>query len=116
MKPIAIQNEYGETIEIKFDADGGIKIRHSDIDPKSWGRLHEYSKRMRRPDFQAYSAEREKELKMSPADAQKAKGAVESMGGYMVIRGKTFMVNAAEVALIHAAVKQAGGILPNWSS
>ncbi len=41
MKPISVQNEDGETIEIKQDADGVIKIRHSDIDPKSFGVLRE---------------------------------------------------------------------------
>lgn len=110
MKPIKIQNEYGETIEIKFNADGVIKIRHSDIDPRSWGELLESSKRMRQPEVKA---------------AMKSKGAFETpeakeilgrLGGYVIIRGKMQMINAEEVALIHEAVKQHGGIVPNWSS
>jgi hypothetical protein len=32
MKSIQIKNEHGETIEIKRDSDGKIKLRHSD-----WG-------------------------------------------------------------------------------
>ena len=110
MKPIKIKNEFGETIEIKFDAEGVIKIRHHDIDPKKWAVLHEYAKRLRQPEIKA---------------AMKAKGAFDTpeamdfarrMGGYLLLNGDQQIVNAEEVAIIHAAVKQAGGIIPNWSS
>ena len=110
MKPIKIENEYGETIELKFDADGVVKIRHHDIDPKKWAVLHEFSKRMKQPRIKA---------------AMEADGIVETaeskellarFGGYVVLNGDLQIVNAEEVAMIHAAVKQAGGTIPNWSS
>ena len=108
MKPIAIKNEYGETIEIKFNADGVIKIRHSDIDPKAWGELREYSKGMNHPQFKAVLEA--KGIPVTP-DTIKLAG---KMGGYIVLRGQSKIINANEVALIHEAVKKAGGIVPNW--
>lgn len=45
-----------------------------------------------------------------------AKEMAKRMGGYMVIRGKSYIINAEELTLIHEAVKQHGGIVPNWSS
>ena len=111
MKPIKIKNEEGEPIEIKFDADGRIKIRHSDIDAKSWGKLHEYAKRMKVPKLKSLAAGNEIDL-----DSPEAKIVAEMLGGYMVLRGKTYMIGAQELSLIKEAVKQAGGIIPNWSS
>jgi hypothetical protein len=111
MTPIKIRNECGETIEIKFDAEGIVKIRHSDIDPKFWGELHEYSKRMRQPGIQAQFAERG-----CDPNSPLMKEAARRLGGYIVIRGKSYIISAEELAKIQAAVKQAGGIVPNWSS
>lgn len=111
MAPLKIKNEYGETIEIKYDADGVIKIRHSDIDRKFWGKLHEHSKRIRQPKFQAFLAGKG----IAPNDPA-AKEMAEELGGYMIIRGKSYIISAAELALIHGAIKQAGGIIPNWSN
>lgn len=108
VKPIKIQNENGETIEIKFNADGVIQIRHSDIDPKKWAVLHEYTKRMAQPKMKAA-------LEAKGIGAE-SKEMLAQMGGYIVLNGDTQIVNAEEVASIHAAVKKAGGILPNWSS
>lgn len=110
MKPIKIKNEYGETIEIKFDADGVVQIRHSDIDPKKWAVLHEYAKRMQQPKMKA-AMEVNRIL-----DTPEAKEIASRFGGYVVLHGDTHMVNAEEVAMIHEAVKQHGGIVPNWSS
>ena len=115
MKPIKIKNEFGESIEIKYDDDGIIKIRHSDIDAKAWGELHEYDKRLRQAKLQDFLAE--KGIAMSdPMVAGMVKELGGKLGGYIVLRGKNYEVGSDEVALIHAAVKQAGGIVPNWSS
>ena len=37
-------------------------------------------------------------------------------GGYMVIRGRSCIINAEETALIHQAIKEAGGVVRNWSN
>jgi hypothetical protein len=110
MKPIEIKNDCGEIIEVKFDSDGVIQIRHSDIDPKSWAVLHEYSKRMRQPEIKA-ALETNKIF-----DTPEAKEMAERLGGYVVLNGDTHIVGADEVALIHEAVRKAGGIVPNWSN
>lgn len=117
MKPIKIANEYGETIEIKYDAEGAIKIRHSDVDPKRWGELHEYSKRMRHPAIQQIFEERLAKEGMDPnINAAQIAAALDQQGAYMVIQGKSYIINAKELAMIHEAIKQAGGIIPNWSN
>jgi hypothetical protein len=110
MKPLKVKNEYGETIEIKFNADGVIKIRHSDIDPKFWGELREISKRMREPGVKGAM---ERRGITAPTQAE---GCLKKLGGYIMIRDKMAVINSAEVDLIHEAVKKAGGIVPNWSS
>lgn len=115
MKPLTIKNEYGETIEIKYDADGVIEIRHSDIDPKSWGELHQYDQRLRQASLQSFL-----EKKGIDLSSPEVKGMVKELGGrlggYIVLRGKNYEVNSQEVALIHEAIKQAGGMVPNWSN
>ena len=114
MKPLKIKNEYGETIEIKFDDDGAIKIRHSDIDATAWGKLQQYDKRMRQASVQEFLTK--KGIDMSnPLMAGMVKEMAGRAGGYIVLRGKTYQVDAKEIAMIHEAVKQAGGIVPNWS-
>jgi len=115
MNPIKIENEYGETIEIKSNDDGIIEIRHSDIDSKTWGVLHEYDKRIRQTSLKEFLTK--KGIDMSnPLAAKIAEQMAGRAGGYIVLKGKSYIVNAEEVALIHAAIKQAGGIVPNWSS
>jgi hypothetical protein len=111
MNPIKIQNEYGEFIEVKWDADGNIQIRHSDIDKNNFGQFHEFAKRSRQPGI-------EESLKAKGIDANnpEAKELLAKMGGYLVIKGQTYFVNAEETAMIIDAVKQAGGIVPNWSA
>ncbi len=115
MKPIKIKNEYGETIEIKYDAEGNIKIRHSDVDPKYWGQLHEYAKRMRQPKVRSVLASKAIDLGVD-LNSPEAKRVVEIMGGYMVLRGKSYIINAEELNMIYDAIRQAGGIIPNWSN
>lgn len=111
MKPIAIKNESGEVIEVKWDKDGNIFIRHSDIDKKQFGQLREYSKVIREP--------RTKEFLESHginADHPIAKELLPKMGGYIVIDGESRIINAQELAVIFETVKLNGGIVPNWSS
>ena len=110
MKPIKIENENGETIEIKFDAEGVIQIRHADIDPEKWAILHEYAKRIKQPEIKAAMEAR------GAFNTPEAKEFLVRMGGYVILRNDLQIVNAEEVALIHAAVKQAGGIVLNWSN
>jgi len=114
MKPLTIKNEDGETIEIKYDADGVIKIRHSDIHPKSWGELHEYSKRIKKTDFKALMEKKKPEG--VDFDSGEAKQMLNAMGGYVLISGRSYIISAAEIKLIHEAVKQSGGVIPNWSN
>jgi hypothetical protein len=111
LKTISIENEYGETIEIKQDADGTIKIRHSDINPKRFGIFHEYSKRLRQPEV----AEFLKSKGLDPKNPAAAKLS-ELLGGYIVIDGQSYIINPTETALIHEVIKKQGGIVPNWSS
>jgi YD repeat-containing protein len=115
MKPISVKNEEGETIEIKWDADGNIKIRHSDIDPKRWGDLHELAKRMKQPGPRAVALEVAQAQRVD-LESPEAKELMARMGGYMLIRGKSYIVGADELKLIYDAVKQAGGVVPNWSN
>ena len=114
MNPITIKNDSGETIEIKYDAEGGIKIRHSDIDPKRWGELHEYEKRLRQPGIHDVLAANG--IDISDPETRNALGDTSALGGYMLLRGKSYIISAKEVAMIHEAIKQAGGIIPNWSN
>ena len=104
VRPLMVENDYGERIEIKYNADGVIRIRHSDIDPKAWGTLHEIAKGIRHPVMNEF-------IEANPVSTEVA----ANTGGYLVIRGRTFAITAREISLIHEAVKEAGGIVPNWS-
>jgi hypothetical protein len=111
MQPIQIKNSQGETIEIQWDDEGTIKIRHSDIDRETWSELHEHSKRMKQPGPRSAL----EKSGINPED-ELAKQMAAKLGGYIVIDGKSFGIGAKEVALIHDAIKKAGGIIPNWSN
>src|SRR6266404_1882314 len=104
MKPIAIKNEDGEIIEIKWDKDGNIFIRHSDIDRKRFGQLREYSKVSKEPKFKEF-------LKANgiDADAPMIKDLTPKMGASLVIDDKSHIINTAEVSLILETVKLNGG-------
>ena len=115
MKPISVKNEYGETIDIKWDADGNIQIRHSDIDPKRWGDLHEHSKRIRQAGPRAL-AEQVAQARGIDLESPEAKEMMARLGGYMVIDSESYIVSAKELKLIHDAVRQAGGVIANWSN
>ena len=115
MKPISVKNEYGETIKIKWDADGHIKIQHSDINPKRWGDLHEHSKRIRHPGRRAV-AERIAGTQGIDLESPEAKEMLKRLGGYMMIGRESYIVSAEELKLIYDAIEGAGGIVPNWSS
>ena len=109
MKPIAIKSEDGDTIEIRWDADGNIEIRHSAIDRERFGQLHEYSKRLRHPRLRRHLAER-------GLDVPEAKALIEKLGGYMMLGLEQIPVSARDIALILEAVKLNGGVVPNWSA
>jgi YD repeat-containing protein len=109
MKPVSVKNEDGDTIEISWDADGNIQIRHSAIDRERFGQLHEYSKRLRHPGLKRRLAEQ-------GLDVPEAKALVEKLGGYMMLGSEQFSISAGDISLILEAVKLNGGILPNWSA
>ena len=111
MKTLSIQNASGETIKIKCDPEGRVRICHSDIDAKQFGELHEYAKRAKQPKLQSFLG-----VQGIDTSSEDFKKVAHLLGGYMVLRGKTYMVSAEEVVLIHDAITKAGGIVPNWSS
>lgn len=111
VKTISLKTATGETIEVKYSADGKIKIRHSDINAESFGEFHEYAKRIRQQGPQ--TALQNKGIDASSPDAKEI---AERLGGYMVLRGETFLISSEETAMILEAIKKSGGIVPNWSN
>ena len=112
MKPIAIKNADGEIIEIKWDLDGNIQIKHSDIGLKDFAPLHDRAKKMQQPDAVACL----KAKGVAPS-SEMVKEMATRMGGYITDgSGETFSISAEELALIYETVKINGGIVPNWSS
>lgn len=114
LKPLKIQTESGETTGITFDGDGVIQIRHSDIDPNAWGVLHASGKRPRQASVKDSLAKKGFDMS-NPVVAAMLKEFAGRAGGHVVLTGKSDPVDAEETALIPAAVKQAGGAVPNWS-
>ena len=98
-------------MEIKWDDDGNIQVRHSDIDKKRFGRLCELSKRSRQPEVK--QALEGKGINLASPDIQ---ALLSRMGSALVIEGESFTISAQETALILDTVKLNGGILPNWSA
>ena len=78
MNPIKLKHEDGETIEMKWDADGNIQLWHSDLGRKKFGRFHEYAKKMRQPQVEAFFKE-----KGIDATSPQARELLEKMGGYL---------------------------------
>lgn len=111
MKIITLKNSDGETIEVEYTPDGAIRIRHSDIDPKAFGEFHEFSKRLRQAGPRSLA-----QSKGVDPSSPEVKAMAERLGGYMVLRGETYTINAEETALILEAIKQDGGVVPNWSN
>jgi YD repeat-containing protein len=110
-KPIAIKNEYGETIEIKWDDEGNIQVRRSDIDKERFGQRRELTKWSRLPEVKNSLKARGVDMKNPEIAALLGR-----LGSLLVIDGQKFTINAEETALILDTVKRNGGILPNWSS
>ena len=50
------------------------------------------------------------------ANSLEAKEFASKACGYIVLRGKSYIISAEEIALILDAIKEAGGIVPNWSN
>lgn len=110
MRPIAVKNDLGEKIEIKWDADGNIQVRHSDIDRRHFGLFREFAKRIRQPSVkQGMEA---KGLNPSFTESQAMLGRLGGHG-YIVIGDKCFDLSVDEVRLILETVKLNGGIVPN---
>jgi YD repeat-containing protein len=111
MKPIVLKNEFGEKMEVMWDDDGNIRVRHSDIDPTKFGELHEYSKQSRPPALGARL--RTKGFDPTSSTSHELLG---KMGACLVIEGKSYIIGRDEAAMIYDAVKQHGGIIPNRSA
>jgi len=103
MKRVKIKNDDGDTIEIKCDADGTVKIRHSDIDAKAWGELHEYAKSLKQPSVYFPLAEKGI-IFNNPA----ARTIAERFGGYVMVRGNNYVLAVEEMIMIQAAMKRCG--------
>ena len=94
MKSITLKNEYGETIEVKRGLNGGIEIRHSDIDRENFGEYHEIGKTVRDPGVAALM------------NMLGEKQAAFAIGAYMILNGKSFIVNSQEAMMIRDAIKK----------
>jgi hypothetical protein len=96
MNPIKMQNEYGETIEVRRGKKGTVEVRHSDIDVNNFWPFTEITagKKVRDASVAALMAMLGK--------AQATKG----MGGYLMVNGQSSILNPAEVAMIREAVKK----------
>ncbi|MGD0744753.1 MAG: hypothetical protein ABSA45_06325 [Verrucomicrobiota bacterium] len=96
MKPIKIENEYGETIEIqRGPIKGQIQIRHSDVDQKEFG------------EFVDLAATWELASMLIPG-IQPHLVAVQKHGFDAILwhHGESKILSAAEVKLIRAAIKK----------
>ena len=98
-------------MDIKWDADGNIWVRHSDIDKQRFGQLKEYAKEVRNLELQA-----KLEAMGVDTDEPTAKEMLGKMGAYLVIDGDLKILDPKEMTAIMEVVKLNGGILPNWSS
>lgn len=115
MKPIAVKNSYGETIEVKWDADGNIQVRHSDVDKRRFGQFCELAKRLRQPSLREH-LNKYLAAQGTTIDDPLVQQLLGQLGSLLVIDGRSFAISAEETALILQTVKQNGGILPNWSN
>jgi len=110
MNPITVKNEHGETIEVKWDDDGNLEIRHPDINKERFGKFHKFTSRINQPQVAKFV----KGKGLNPDDPM-VKEMLARMGGYLDIDGATYLINAEETQLIFDAVQKNGGIVPNWS-
>lgn len=111
MNVLKLTNNYGETIELKRGARGEIRIRHSDVDPKKWGRFVEYGQRVGElgvPGGLAglmKSAAEQAGLRTDSEEFRKAEAYLQA-NAVMVLRGTSYLLNAEEVAMIRQAIKR----------
>jgi hypothetical protein len=95
VKSITLKNEFGETIEVRRGEDGGIQIRHSDIDRKRFCEFREITE----PIADKVVAELFVKL---------GKNASKAIGSYALLDGNSNVINPDETAMIREAIKQLG--------
>ena len=107
MKSLSIKNGFGETIEIKRDSDGKIKIRHSDIDPKLWGELRESTTRLSDPRFQSFLKKKGTDISgMDPKILAALEGVIKAeIGHFILLGGKIYNISSDEITMITEAIK-----------
>jgi hypothetical protein len=82
-----VKTDGGGSVEIKVNADGGILIRHSQINPETWAELQDYKQ------------------KESGVDEL-----IPKQGGYVVVGEREFRLNQREMDMIKEAVRQFDGM------
>ena len=98
MQSIILQNEIGQTIEIKRGEKAGeIDIRHTRIHPTIFGRYYEVAERARHPPIASF-------LRKFDIDLRDMK--TEEGGAYASINGKPCWLDTAEVLMIREAIKK----------
>jgi hypothetical protein len=96
VKAVTVQNDSGQTIEVKRGGKAGeIDIRHTRIHPTDFGRYYEADERLRYPPIASFLAKRGLELTAN-GDA----------GAYAVIGRSLCLLDKAEVAMIREAIKK----------
>lgn len=75
------------------------------------GEFHDYSKGIKLPAAQDALAKRG--LDTTSALVREAD---QKLGGYVLLGDRMCIVSVKDTEMIYAAIKQAGGILPNWAA
>lgn len=107
MKVITLKNEYGETIELKRGTRGEIRMRHSDVDEKVWGRFVNYADYARELGVPGGLAGIVKAVaeKVGVSDTDRdAMGALMASHAVMVLRRRSWILNGEEIAMIRKAI------------
>ena len=97
MKSIILQNEFGQTIEIRRSEKAGyFDIRHTRYDPETFGNYYEDSERVKYPPIASFLRKMQCEFDIPPGEG----------GAYAVIGRSLCFLSDAEVALIRDAIKK----------
>ena len=99
MKVIKLQNDSGETIEVKRGANGAVLLRHSDVDATDFGIFKDS------PNVAEICAKHGID-KNSPDGAGVVRLAEMFLGPHMEFRRTKCILNADEVAMIREAINQ----------
>jgi hypothetical protein len=98
VQSITLQNEIGQTIEVKRGEKAGeIDIRHTRIHPTIFGRYYEVAERARHPPIASF---------LSKFDIDLRDMKTEEGGAYATINGKLCLLDMAEVASIREAINK----------